>query len=107
MLITGELASGADYPSSWPQAPLELDLSYLFAPGADDDGVTVHVPLQVLNQIDPAPFTWQVPGLREELVVALLKSLPKSLRRQLKKAMKDSPDAWDKVLYDLAAKSCG
>ncbi len=47
------------------------------------DGVTVHVPLPVLNQVDPAPFTWQVPGLREELVVALLKSLPKPLRRQL------------------------
>ena len=45
--------------------------------------MTVHVPLPVLNQIDPAPFSWQVPGLREELVVALLKSLPKPLRRQL------------------------
>jgi ATP-dependent helicase HrpA len=43
----------------------------------------VHVPLQLLNQIDPAPFTWQVPGLRLELITALLKSLPKPLRRQL------------------------
>lgn len=41
------------------------------------------VPLQLLNQIDPAPFSWQVPGLRQELVVALLRSLPKPLRRQL------------------------
>jgi ATP-dependent helicase HrpA len=83
MLITGEGVSESDYPDCWPQGALKLEVSYQFEPGAEADGVTVHVPLQVLNQIDPAPFTWQVPGLREELVVALLKSLPKPLRRQL------------------------
>jgi ATP-dependent helicase HrpA len=83
MLIAGTGVSKDDFPDRWYQGPLALDLSYQFAPGADADGVTVHVPLQLLNQIDPAPFTWQVPGLREELVVALLKSLPKPLRRQL------------------------
>jgi ATP-dependent helicase HrpA len=75
--------SEADFPDSWRYGTLELELSYQFEPGADADGVTVHVPLPVLNQIDPAPFSWQVPGLREKLVVALLKSLPKPLRRQL------------------------
>ncbi|MGB6161362.1 MAG: ATP-dependent RNA helicase HrpA [Pseudonocardiaceae bacterium] len=75
--------SEADFPDSWRYGTLELELSYQFEPGADVDGVTVHVPLPVLNQIDPAPFSWQVPGLREELVVVLLKSLPKPLRRQL------------------------
>ncbi|MBA2472812.1 MAG: ATP-dependent RNA helicase HrpA [Pseudonocardiales bacterium] len=83
MLITGDAVSGADYPDSWPLGTLALDLSYQFEPGADADGVTVHVPLPVLNQLTAAPFTWQVPGLRQELVVALLKSLPKPLRRQL------------------------
>ncbi|MGH3977339.1 MAG: DUF3418 domain-containing protein, partial [Pseudonocardiaceae bacterium] len=83
MLTTGDGPSDQDYPDSWPLGTLRLDLSYQFEPGADADGVTVHVPLPVLNQVDPAPFTWQVPGLREELVVALLKSLPKPLRRQL------------------------
>jgi ATP-dependent helicase HrpA len=83
MLITGEGVSVADYPDCWHQGALRLRLSYQFEPGADADGVTVHVPLQVLNQLDPAPFSWQVPGLREELVIALIKSLPKPLRRQL------------------------
>jgi ATP-dependent helicase HrpA len=81
MLIAGEAVSEADYPDSWPLGTLALDLSYQFEPGADADGVTVHVPLPVLNQLTPAPFTWQVPGLREELIIALLKSLPKPLRR--------------------------
>ncbi|MFN2534153.1 MAG: ATP-dependent RNA helicase HrpA [Pseudonocardiaceae bacterium] len=83
MLVAGAGVNERDYPDSWPSGPLPLKLSYRFEPGADADGVTVHVPLQLLNQIDPAPFSWQVPGLRQELVVALLKSLPKPLRRQL------------------------
>ncbi|HKS53539.1 MAG TPA: ATP-dependent RNA helicase HrpA, partial [Pseudonocardiaceae bacterium] len=84
MLTTGAAVSERDYPDTWTSgSQLPLQLSYRFEPGADADGVTVHVPLQVLNQIDPAPFTWQVPGLRHELVVALLRSLPKPLRRQL------------------------
>ncbi len=88
MLIAGTGVGKDDYPDRWQVhstsgGALALELSYQFEPGADADGVTVHVPLQLLNQIDPAPFTWQVPGLREELVVALLKSLPKPLRRQL------------------------
>ncbi|MBV9140157.1 MAG: ATP-dependent RNA helicase HrpA, partial [Pseudonocardiales bacterium] len=83
MLITGEPVSEADFPDSWEYGALRLELSYQFEPGAQADGVTVHVPLPVLNQLEAAPFTWQVPGLREELVVALLKSLPKPLRRQL------------------------
>ncbi|MGH3697258.1 MAG: ATP-dependent RNA helicase HrpA [Pseudonocardiaceae bacterium] len=82
-LVTGHGVSATDYPDCWVQGALRLQLSYQFEPGAEADGVTVEVPLQVLNQLDPAPFSWQVPGLREELVVALLKSLPKPLRRQL------------------------
>ena len=83
MLIAGAGVSERDYPGSWPSGSMPFELSYRFEPGADADGVTVHVPLQLINQIDPAPFSWQIPGLREELVVALLKSLPKPLRRQL------------------------
>ncbi|HEX6403388.1 MAG TPA: ATP-dependent RNA helicase HrpA [Pseudonocardiaceae bacterium] len=83
MLIAGAGVSERDYPGWWPYGSVPLELSYRFEPGADADGVTVHVPLQLLNQIDSAPFSWQVPGLRHELVVALLKSLPKPLRRQL------------------------
>jgi ATP-dependent helicase HrpA len=72
-----------DYPDEWRQDGLTLRLSYQFEPGADADGVTVHVPLAVLNQLTGGGFQWQVPGLREELVTALLRSLPKPLRRDL------------------------
>ncbi len=83
MLINRESAavSDRDYPDFWPQGGHRLPLSYQFEPGADADGVTVHLPLAVLNQIEPDGFDWQIPGLREELVTALLKSLPKNVRR--------------------------
>ncbi|GAA3355341.1 ATP-dependent RNA helicase HrpA [Saccharopolyspora gregorii] len=83
MLINQESArvTDHDYPDAWQQGGHRLELTYQFEPGADADGVTAHVPLAVLNQIEPAGFDWQIPGLREELVVALIKSLPKSLRR--------------------------
>jgi ATP-dependent helicase HrpA len=71
----------SDYPDTWVQGSQRLALTYQFEPGADADGVTVHIPLPVLNQITPDGFDWQVPGLREELVTALIKSLPKQLRR--------------------------
>jgi ATP-dependent helicase HrpA len=86
MLRSDSTVSERDYPDFWPSGrgcTNPLTLSYRFEPGSAADGVTVHVPLQLLNQIDPAPFTWQVPGLRLELITALLKSLPKPLRRQL------------------------
>jgi len=70
-----------DFPLTWRVGDVVLDLSYRFEPGAEDDGVAAHVPLAVLNRIDPAPFEWQVPGLREELVTALIRSLPKPIRK--------------------------
>ncbi|HEX8928052.1 MAG TPA: ATP-dependent RNA helicase HrpA, partial [Actinomycetota bacterium] len=73
--------SQRDYPDTWRQGRLELPLSYQFEPGSDADGVTVHVPLAVLNQVEPDGFDWQVPGLRQELATALIRSLPKALRR--------------------------
>ncbi|MEN4474304.1 ATP-dependent RNA helicase HrpA [Mycolicibacterium cosmeticum] len=71
----------ADHPDSWRTDDLDLPLSYRFQPGAADDGVTVHVPVQVLARLGGDGFAWQVPALREELVTALIKSLPKDLRR--------------------------
>ncbi|HEX6524564.1 MAG TPA: ATP-dependent RNA helicase HrpA [Streptosporangiaceae bacterium] len=62
---------------------IELPLSYEFSPGTEADGVTVDIPLSRLNQMDPDEFTWQVPGLRTELVTELIRSLPKALRREL------------------------
>jgi ATP-dependent helicase HrpA len=68
------------YPDQWREGDLTLPLSYQFEPGAPRDGVTVDVPVATLNQVEPSPFTWQVPGLRHELVTALIRSLPKQLR---------------------------
>ncbi|GGY49785.1 ATP-dependent RNA helicase HrpA [Streptomyces xanthochromogenes] len=70
-----------DYPDSWRQGPLKFRVTYQFEPGADADGVTVHVPLQVLNQVTDEGFDWQIPGLREEVVTELIRSLPKPVRR--------------------------
>ncbi|WP_405821221.1 ATP-dependent RNA helicase HrpA [Streptomyces sp. NBC_00838] len=70
-----------DYPDSWRQGRLKFRVTYQFEPGADADGVTVHVPLQVLNQVTSEGFDWQIPGLREEVVVELIRSLPKPIRR--------------------------
>ena len=69
-----------DYPDLWREGDLVLPLTYQFEPGAAADGVTVDVPVATLNQVEPDPFTWQVPGLRQDLVVALIRSLPKPLR---------------------------
>lgn len=77
----GEEVSAQDYPRTWRQGDLELDVTYQFSPGQAADGVTVHVPVAVLNRLSPEGFDWQVPGLRDDLAVALLKSLPKATRR--------------------------
>ena len=83
----------ADFPAQWG----ELPLSYEFAPGAADDGVTMDVPLASLNQVTGREFGWQVPGLREELVTELIRSLPKQLRR----AFVPAPDTARAVLARL------
>ncbi len=83
MLFKGDTShiTELDYPNFWHHGNIKLKLSYQFEPGDDNDGVTVHIPLPILNQIDSAGFDWQIPGLRKELVVSLIKSLPKTLRR--------------------------
>ncbi|WP_405886856.1 ATP-dependent RNA helicase HrpA [Streptomyces longwoodensis] len=83
MLIreSAEAVTKADYPDTWRQGELRFRVTYQFEPGADADGVTVHVPLQVLNQVTDEGFDWQIPGLREEVVTELIRSLPKPVRR--------------------------
>ncbi len=84
LLVTAaaQVVDRGAYPDHVDAGGLRLPLSYAFEPGHDTDGVTVDVPVAALHQVDPTPFTWQVPGLREELVTALIKTLPKALRRQ-------------------------
>ncbi|GGZ16820.1 ATP-dependent RNA helicase HrpA [Streptomyces nitrosporeus] len=83
-MLINEKASAVtkdDYPDSWRQGRLKFRVTYQFEPGADADGVTVHIPLQVLNQVTSEGFDWQIPGLREEVVTELIRSLPKPVRR--------------------------
>ncbi len=70
----------ADFPTRWDDGGLTFPISYHFEPGAADDGLTIDVPVATLNRVSGGDFSWLVPGLREELVTALVRSLPKQLR---------------------------
>ena len=95
LLRTEEAA--ADQPDTWQAGDLSLPVTYRFEPGAEDDGVTVHVPVEVLARLGGDDFAWHVPALREELVTALIRSLPKDLRRNFVPA----PDTARAVLDSL------
>ncbi|QKQ27794.1 ATP-dependent RNA helicase HrpA [Candidatus Reidiella endopervernicosa] len=71
----------AQFPPSAKVGALKLKYEYHFEPGSRDDGVTLQLPLAALNQIEALQFEWLVPGLLREKLIALIKSLPKSLRR--------------------------
>ncbi|MFG1607607.1 ATP-dependent RNA helicase HrpA [Actinoplanes sp. NPDC049265] len=68
------------YPDAWMANGVRLPLKYRFEPGKSGDGVTVEVPLPLLNKLDADDFGWSVPGFRPEVVVALIRALPKQLR---------------------------
>lgn len=69
------------FPDNWRQGELILPVTYQFEPGNADDGVTVHIPIAQLAHVRAVGFDWLVPGMREELATALIKTLPKALRR--------------------------
>lgn len=92
------------YPRTWRHGTLDLDLSYEFNPVAgagESDGVTVRVPVLFLNQLDPDVFRWQIPGLRAELVTALIKSLPKQVRKNFVPAPDVARQAVDVLARDF------
>lgn len=68
------------FPDHWQVGDVRLDVRYVFEPGSGHDGVTVTVPMRVINQLTAAPFSWQVPGLRQELATELIRGLPKQVR---------------------------
>ena len=70
-----------DYPDTWQQDNLLLPLAYHFDPGQAVDGVAVQIPVALLNQVQETGFDWHIPAFRHELICALIKSLPKTIRR--------------------------
>ncbi|HEY5852905.1 MAG TPA: ATP-dependent RNA helicase HrpA [Aldersonia sp.] len=92
---------GGDYPDAWRQGELQFPLSYQFEPGADDDGVTVRIPVAQLALVRPVGFDWLVPGMRLELVTAQIKTLPKQLRRSVVPA----PDFARAALAEMTPRS--
>jgi ATP-dependent helicase HrpA len=86
-LLDESAASAAEdddeYPTQWRSGDQRLAVRYRFEPGAEDDGVSVQVPLAVLPRMREEGFDWQVRGLRKELVTALIKALPKQIRKNV------------------------
>lgn len=80
-VVAGADVSETDYPGTWAQGELRLTLRYKFAPGDPADGVTVEIPRELVDHVRPAGFDWSVPGMREDLVTALIKTLPKQVRK--------------------------
>ena len=110
MLQEAGFVTQSSYPDHWQQGSLQLPLSYNFDPNAVDDGVSVEIPLGILNQVDAVGFDWLIPALREDLVVAWIKSLPKRLRRNFvpapnyAQAALQAMQAGDGELLDALAK---
>lgn len=90
-------SSGIDddlFPPVWNQRGIPLQLTYQFEPGTAADGITVHIPITQLDRVEAVSFDWLVPGMREELVTELIRTLPKAIRRELVPA----PDAARSIL---------
>ncbi|MFT3861304.1 ATP-dependent RNA helicase HrpA [Micropruina sp.] len=83
LLPRADAVDASDFPDHWSTGDLDLPVSYVFDPGSGHDGVTVSIELAQLNQVVADDFGWQVPGLRQELVTALVRGLPKQWRAKL------------------------
>jgi ATP-dependent helicase HrpA len=80
-LLVADQGDAARFPAFIALGDARLAVRYRFEPGAVDDGMTVVVPLHLLNALDPARLSWLAPGFVEDKAAALIKSLPKALRR--------------------------
>ncbi|MFC9470871.1 ATP-dependent RNA helicase HrpA [Nocardia sp. NPDC056952] len=90
-----------DFPDAWRQGELSFPLTYQFEPGQDDDGVTARIPVEQLAHVRAVGFDWLVPGMREELAAAFIKTLPKTLRR----AVVPAPDFASAALRGLTPRA--
>lgn len=89
----------AQFPEQVSCSGLAFSLSYRFEPGHTEDGVTVAIPLPILHQVPKFFFEWVVPGMLRDKCIALVKGLPKQLRRHFVPV----PDYVDKILRSSKA----
>ena len=83
LLMPREATSGEGFPDHWQCGELSLALSYEFAPGSPRDGVSMRIPIEVLERVSDAGTDWLVPGMREDLLTEAIRALPKGVRRLL------------------------
>ncbi|MBN8736835.1 MAG: ATP-dependent RNA helicase HrpA [Xanthomonadales bacterium] len=81
VLEAGAHGDAGAFPEAMEVGNQRLRFEYRFVPGDPADGVTLHVPLPLLNAIPVARCEWLVPGLLQDKVAALIRGLPKTLRR--------------------------
>ncbi|MGJ9484302.1 ATP-dependent RNA helicase HrpA [Actinotignum sp. GS-2025f] len=106
-------AGEEDFPTEWHQGDITLPITYTFAPGSFNDGITVDVPIALLPRLRPEGFDWLVPGMLDELVVATIRALPKRVRRNLVPAPDVARDiravlpGWEEAVHGGAADARG
>jgi len=83
LLMPREATSGEGFPDRWQCGDLSLALSYKFAPGSPRDGVSMRIPIEVLERVSDKGTDWLVPGMREDLLTEAIRALPKGVRRLL------------------------
>ena len=82
LVVDPDAADTDEFPEIWTTGEIDYRIEYSFQPGSARDGVSIEIPVTQLNRTDDAAFSWQVPGLRSELAAELIRSLPKSIRRE-------------------------
>ncbi len=85
------------WPDKLDSGGYQLTLEYLFEPGDSADGVSVRVPLELLNTLEAGRAQWLVPGLLSEKIIALIKTLPKPVRRVLTPAPQFATQALERL----------
>ncbi|MDR0183435.1 ATP-dependent RNA helicase HrpA [Lysobacter arvi] len=80
-LMIGDESDAVRFPPYLALGNVRLAVKYRFEPGASDDGMTLAVPLHLLNALDPVRLTWLAPGFVQDKAAALIKTLPKPVRR--------------------------
>ncbi|MFZ1382154.1 MAG: DUF3418 domain-containing protein [Scrofimicrobium sp.] len=98
LLPAGAMLDPEGFPDTWRQGDLEFPISYSFDPGDQQDGVTVTIPLRVLQGVRDEGFDWLVPGLQRDLCVAMIRGLPKAKRRLLAPAQQHGEAIWQRMV---------